>query len=107
MAWVLEQFTQGTSNPVAEFLATLTTDNRAKVAALLKQLAEHGNKLKMPKSKALGKNLYELRTRTGVRIFYTFRPGRRAVLLGGIEKKRDDIPAEMLLLMRARLAAIP
>ena len=33
-----------------------------------------------------------------MRIFYTFRPGRRIVLLDGIVKKRDQIPRDVLAL---------
>jgi len=38
-----------------------------------------------------------------MRIYYGFSPGRRAILLGGYVKKRDDIPPDVLRLMRARL----
>lgn len=41
--------------------------------------------------------MFELRdVGSGVRVFYTFLPGRRAVLLGGMVKKRGDIPPETL-----------
>jgi hypothetical protein len=36
-----------------------------------------------------------------VRIFYTFRLGRRIVLLDAMVKKRDDIPPEILARVRA------
>ena len=43
--------------------------------------------------------LWELR-RYQVRIFYVFRPGRRLVLLDGIVKKQDKIPAQTLTHIR-------
>jgi capsular polysaccharide biosynthesis protein len=50
-------------------------------------------------------NLYELR-KYQVRIFYTFRPGRRVVLLDGIVKKQDKIPADVLKRLRAVQAVL-
>jgi putative component of toxin-antitoxin plasmid stabilization module len=52
--------------------------------------------------KALDHGLFELRDRsTGIRIFYVFEGHRRIVLLGGIVKKRDDIPARTLRRLQA------
>jgi hypothetical protein len=48
----------------------------------------------------LGGGLFEMRGRQ-VRIFYTFRIGRRIVLLDAMVKKRDDIPPEILARVRA------
>lgn len=107
MTWTVEQITVGNANVIDAFGATLTVDDKTKLAALLTMLAERGNLMKMPQSKAIGDGLYELRTKTGVRVFYTFRPGQRIILLGGIVKKRDDIPASVLKQMRARSAAVP
>jgi Phage derived protein Gp49-like (DUF891) len=59
--------------------------------ALLKLLAAQGNALKMPHSKPLGGGLFELRVGPE-RLFYTFCPGHRIVLLDGLVKKRQDIP---------------
>jgi phage-related protein len=61
-----------------------------------------GNRLREPRSKALEAGLFELRG-TRVRIYYGCLLGRRAVLLGGYVKKRDDTPRNVLRLMRARL----
>ncbi len=40
-------------------------------------------------------------------VFYTFRPGRRAVLLDGMVKKQDEIPREMVQRLRRLLADVP
>ena len=48
---------------------------------------------------AWGDRLFELRGHD-VRIFYTFRPGRRIVLLDGLVEKRDQIPHDVLALVR-------
>jgi len=86
---------------VREFVAGLT-DDRAfdEATALIKLLAERGNLLREPRSKPLGDGLFELRGKQ-VRIFYTFRPGQRIVLLDGMIKKRNDIPPEVVKRVRA------
>jgi hypothetical protein len=51
--------------------------------------------------------LFELRTKSGVRVFYVFRPGQQVVLLDGIVKKRDNIPASVVARMRELADAFP
>jgi hypothetical protein len=67
---------------------------------LIKILQIRGNLLREPLSEALGEGLFELRG-DQVRIFYTFRPGRRIVLLDGLIKKRGKVPPAILRRMRA------
>ena len=87
--------------PVLSFLQTLTGDAKAEAIALVRIIAERGNALRAPLSKALGAGVFELRGRSsGVRIFYTFKPGRVIVLLDGIVKKRGDIPPAVLARVR-------
>ena len=87
--------------PILSFLQTLTDDTKAEAIALMRIVAERGNVLHEPLSKALGSGLFELRgRRSGVRIFYTFRPGRVIVLLDGIVKKRGNIPPAVLARVR-------
>jgi hypothetical protein len=42
-----------------------------------------------------------------MRIFYTFRPGRRAVHLDGMGKKQDEVPPAMMARLRRLLADVP
>ena len=90
--WKVEEY--GTR--VREFIAGIV-DDRAfdEAAALIKLLRERGNLLREPRSKSLGGGLFELRGKQ-VRLFYMFRRERRAVLLDGMIKKRDDIPRDVL-----------
>ena len=83
-----------------EFVSALA-DNRAfdEAAALIKLVKERGNTLREPRSKPLGDGLFELRGKS-VRIFYTFRPNRRVVLLDVIVKKRADIPSDVIERLR-------
>ena len=53
----------------------------------------------MPDSKGLGGGLFELRGGE-VRIFYTFRPGQRIILLDTMLKKRTDIPKRFVERLR-------
>ncbi len=98
-----EHLTAGGHSYFAEFVAGLADARDVKDAAVLVgALRTLGNRLREPRSKALEAGLFELRG-TRVRIYYGFLPGRRAVLLGGYVKKRDDTPRNVLPLMRARL----
>lgn len=106
-AWEISDFqTDAGSFPVRRFLSRLTQDEKANAIALIQLLRERGNMLRRPHSGSLGNGLFELRdVDSGVRIFYTFLPGRRAILLGGIVKKRGDIPAGTLKETRRHCAA--
>jgi phage-related protein len=85
---------------VRNFIRGLRSDRDFdEAAALLKLLAEKGNLLREPRSKALGQGLFELRGKQ-VRIFYVFRPGRRIVLLDGLVKKQSQIPKDTLDALR-------
>ena len=109
MAWTVTEYALPSGAvPVLAFLQGPTGDAKTEAIAVLRLTAERGNTLREPVSKALGDGLLELRGRTsGVRIFYTFKPGRVIVLLDGLIKKRGDIPArELERLRRLRKEAI-
>ena len=77
---------------------------QAEALKLLQILELRGNRLRLSHSRALGQGLLELRGRKhGVRIFYGFMGGQRAVVVGGIVKKRNTNPARVPAQMRARL----
>jgi hypothetical protein len=98
--WTLERFVLDSGeSPVRTFLEGLGDRDRVDALAVVKLLAEEGNALKMPHSKPLGEGLFELRAGP-VRLFYTFRPGRRIVLLDGLVKKRQGIPPGVLKRVR-------
>jgi hypothetical protein len=94
--WLIEE--HGTR--VRDFIRALKDDRAFKEArALIDLLADRGNLLRPPRSKPLGDGLFEMRGQQ-VRIFYTFRPARRIVLLDAMVKKRDDIPSDVLARVR-------
>lgn len=105
--WRLEELlTAAGKSLVREFLDGLEREDFKEAAALIRVLQLSGNRLREPHSKALGANLFELRGRQ-VRIFYTFRPGRRIVFLDGIIKKRNKTPVDALERMRTLNRRVP
>lgn len=105
--WTISEYaTLRGEKPILSFLNSLSIEDQPQAAALIKLLQERGNTLREPESKALGSGLFELRGKQ-VRIFFVFRPGRRAVLIDGIVKKRKDIPADVLKRMRKLAGEIP
>ena len=100
MPWRIEEYrTASGETPVRTLIAGLPPDVRAESIALIGLAQTLGNRLREPHSKALGDGLFELR-RHQVRLFYIFEPGQVIRLLGGMVKKRDRIPAEVLAQMR-------
>ena len=83
------------------FIAGLPPDAKAEAIALIKLAETLGHRLREPHSKALGEGLFELR-RGEVRLFYMFEPGQIIRLLGGMVKKQDRIPSDVLAQMRDR-----
>jgi hypothetical protein len=82
-------------------LGDLPPDAKAEALTLIQLLRERGNTLRPPRSEPLGAGLFELRgIEEGVRIFFTFRPNKRILLLSGIVKKRGRIPPAALRLAR-------
>jgi phage-related protein len=77
---------------------------RAKAVASLTILAEYGNTLREPYSKAVGKGLFELRIRFAgdiTRIFYFFFVYNRIILTNGfIKKTQKTPPSEIALAMK-------
>lgn len=105
--WTIGEYaTPRGEKPILSFLNSLSIEDQPQAAALIKLLQERGNTLREPESKALGGGPFELRGKQ-VRIFFVFRPVRRAVLIDGIVKRRKDIPANVLRRMRKLAGEIP
>jgi phage-related protein len=104
--WHVEAYRTPAGNSLMRaFMTALNARNRADAAALIMLLEERGNELRSPHSKQVEGDLYELRKHQ-VRIFYTFRPGHRIILLDGIVKKQDRIPSDVLKRLRLLLAEL-
>lgn len=90
--------------PVESFLDSLEGKLAAKAANELLLLAEKGNVLREPHSKAMGDGLFELRIKHSTsiaRFFYFFAPNERIVVTGGYLKKTAKTPAQELRRARA------
>lgn len=100
-AWTIDAYeTEKGEKPAWTFIQALEGREKAEAIALVKLLEERGNLLRRPRSGALGEGLFELRGRRA-RIFYVFLPKRVVVLLDGMIKKRNAVPAKVLDLMRS------
>ena len=91
--------------PVKAFRDGLSVNAKPKVYAALEMLAAEGNRLRFPKSRALGDGLFEIRVahpEGPFRIVDCFRPGRRVRLLHAFVKRTQEIPAQDLPVAKER-----
>ena len=90
--------------PVEQFLDSLDLKMRVKALGSIDILAEFGNTLREPYSKAIGKGLFELRIKFAgdiTRIFYFFVVDNKVVLTNGFIKKTQKTPqSEIALAMK-------
>ena len=90
--------------PVEQFIDSLELKMRVKALGSIDILAEFGNRLREPYSKAIGKGLFELRIKFAgdiTRIFYFFVVENRIILTNGfIKKTRKTPPNEIALAMK-------
>jgi len=90
--------------PVAQFINSLDEKMRAKALGSINILAEFGNTLREPYSKAIGDGLFELRIKFSsdiTRIFYFFVVDNKIILTNGFVKKtRRTPPNEIALAMK-------
>jgi len=93
--------------PVQEFIDSLDTRSKAKIARTLDLLEEFGIKLGMPYAKHVEGDLRELRIRAGssqYRIIYFLYTRGVFILLHGFTKKSGPIPQQDLRAARERRA---
>lgn len=104
--WAVEWYrTASGESPARAFLAGLDGRPKDEALALLELIGQRGNRVREPKSKALGAGLFELRGHQ-VRLLYAFRPGRRIVIFDGTVKKQDALPADLVKRVRQMYAAL-
>jgi phage-related protein len=97
------------ARPVKEFLDGLSDAAKGKVYAALAMLEMEGNRLRLPRSRALGGGLFEMRVghpEGPFRIIYCFQPGQQVVLLHAFVKRTERISVQDLELARARKAEL-
>lgn len=86
--------------PAREFFELLPTEDRAKVNALFRRLAEVGaisNREKFrqlgEKAGSKGRGLWEFKS-FQVRLIGDFRTGKRFIIAHGLQKKKDNLPEQ-------------
>ena len=105
-AWIVLTFeTSNDNKPVDEFIKNQQPQARAKIAHAVRLLRQHGNRLGMPHSKALGSGLYELRIRgkEELRILYGFMTQKTIYLLHAFKKQTQETPQKELNLALQRI----
>ena len=81
----------------------------ADYARIVELLTEFGPNLRMPRSRAIGGGLFELRPRgrEGIgRAFYCFAVGQRVVILHAFVKKTQETPEQELRIARKRMKEV-
>lgn len=105
MKWKITEYeTINGSRPVAEFIKNQQPLTIAKIVHLVDLLEMYGSFLRMPHSKKLEKNLYELRIRgkEEIRIIYAFK-GKTIYLLSCFKKQKQKTPKKEIEVARYRL----
>ncbi len=94
-------------NSLEKFVKSLDKKTIAKVLRVVNLLEEFSHNLKMPHSKKIINNLFELRIRgkQEVRILYTFH-NAQIIILHGFMKKSEKIPRKELEVALRRLKAL-
>lgn len=90
---------------VDEFIKKQQSQAKAKIVHSVKLLRQHGNRLGIPHSKALGSGLYELRIRgkEELRILYCFSAQKTIYLLHGFKKQTEETPQRELTVALKRM----
>ncbi|MCL5746759.1 MAG: type II toxin-antitoxin system RelE/ParE family toxin [Patescibacteria group bacterium] len=108
MTWKIALFESNRGeNPVEDFIKSCDPLTAAKIIHTVDLLEKFGFMLKMPHSKKLTKEIYELRIRgkEEVRIFYSFKKSR-IYLLHAFKKKTQKTPEKEIKTAKKRLDLI-
>lgn len=107
MAWGIEFYKdKNGTEPVKEFLNSLSLPARARVVKLFNRLTEYGVLLKEPYTRQVRGKIRELRIRDNqgaIRILYFTYTGKRFILLHGFIKKTEKTPVQDIELAEKRM----
>ncbi|HUV71442.1 MAG TPA: type II toxin-antitoxin system RelE/ParE family toxin [Clostridia bacterium] len=92
------------SNPIDEFISTLTAETKAKIFKSLDLIEKYGPMIGMPHVKKIDKMLFELRIKgkEEIRLFFTC-SRQKIFFLHIFKKKTRKIPLKELNVARKRL----
>ncbi len=108
MAWEIALFQSARGEkPVEEFIKSLDEKTQSKAITIIDLLKAYGNLLRMPYSKKLTDELFELRIRSkqDIRIIYSFR-SRTIHILHAFKKQTNKTPRNEIVLAKQRLDTI-
>ena len=90
---------------VEEFIKSLNSNTISKVTRVINLLENYGNLLRMPYSKKITKDIFELRIRgtEEIRILYSFGKTQTIYLLHGFKKKTEKTPVKEIRHAQSRL----
>ena len=91
------------SEPVVDFIYSLSSKLKAKLIQEVDLLADMGNELREPYSKHLEDGIFELRVKQGSdisRVLYFFMIGKKIILTNGFVKKSQKTPKQEIELAK-------
>ncbi len=95
--WVVEFYRRSNGRcPAADFLDSLSNEEKVFVRRSLQRLEQYGTELKRPYVAPLRDHIWELRTCTNqghIRLLYFFFAGYRFVITHGLKKKTAAVPS--------------
>jgi phage-related protein len=97
------------SDEVQQAILKLPAGLQARYIHLTERMPAFGPDLGMPRTRAMGNGLFEMRLKSkeGIgRVFYCTRPSRRILMLHAFVKKSAKTPAKELKIARERMKEI-
>ncbi len=92
-----------TKDQVADFIHDADKESKGRISRMVSVLEELGHRLRMPYSKNIGQNLFELRVigKQNIRLIYTFR-NDSAIIFYAFFKKTQQIETRVFDEIRRR-----
>ncbi len=105
MGWKIVYEFSNKEKPVEDFIKSLDMKSISRVARTIDLLKDQGNLLRMPHSKKITKNIFELRIKgiESIRMLYAFGAKEVIYLLHGFKKKTQKIPLREIKLAENRI----
>jgi phage-related protein len=94
--WIVEFYKKVNGRcPTAEFLDSLSNEEKVFIKRLIQRLEEYGTELDRPYVASLRDHIWELRKKThqgNIRLLYFFFDGNKFIITHGFKKKSSKVP---------------
>jgi len=94
--WIVEFYKKANGRcPTAEFLDSLSNEEKVFIKRSLQRLEEYGITLERPTAAPLRDHIWELRKKThqgNIRLLYFFFDGKKFIITHGFKKKSSKVP---------------